>query len=51
MSPECNSDFIIFFKMIYRDFPGGAVVENPPDNTGDTGSIPGPGRSHTLRSN
>ena len=34
-----------------RDFPGGAVVKNPPANTGDTGSSPGPGRSHMLRSN
>ena len=33
------------------DFPGGAVVENPPANAGDTGSIPGPGRSHMPRSN
>ena len=32
-------------------FPGGAVVENPPANAGDTGSTPGPGRSHVLRSN
>ena len=32
-------------------FPGGAVVENPPANAGDTGSIPGLGRSHILRSN
>ena len=29
-----------------QDFPGGAVVKNPPANAGDTGSIPGPGRSH-----
>ena len=29
-----------------RDFPGGPVVKNPPANAGDTGSIPGPGRSH-----
>ena len=28
------------------DFPGGAVVKNPPANAGDMGSIPGPGRSH-----
>ena len=27
-------------------FPGGAVVKNPPANAGDTGSRPGPGRSH-----
>ena len=29
------------------DFPGGPVVKNLPANVGDTGSIPGPGRSHT----
>ena len=29
-----------------RDFPGGAVVKNPPANAGDAGSSPGPGRSH-----
>ena len=28
------------------DFPHGAVVKNMPANTGDTGSSPGPGRSH-----
>ena len=33
------------------DFPGGAVAENPPDNAGDTSSIPGLGRSHMPRSN
>ena len=33
------------------DFPGGAVVKNPPANAGDTGSSPGPGGSHMLRSN
>ena len=27
-------------------FPGGAVVKNLPANAGDTGSSPGPGRSH-----
>ena len=32
-------------------FPGGAEVKNPPANVGDTGSSPGPGRSHMLRSN
>ena len=26
-------------------FPGGSVVKNPPTNAGDTGSIPGLGRS------
>ena len=24
-----------------REFPGGPVVENPPSNAGDAGSIPG----------
>ena len=33
------------------DFPGGAVVKNPPANAGDVGSSPGPGRSHMLWSN
>ena len=31
-------------------FSGGAVVENPPANAGDTGSSPGLGRSHMPRS-
>ena len=35
----------------FWDFPGGAVVENPPANAGDTGSSPGPGRSHMQWSN
>ena len=34
-----------------QDFPGGAVVKNSPANAGDTGSIPGPGRSHMPPSN
>ena len=34
-----------------RDFPGGAVVKNPPANAGDMGSSPGLGRSHMPRSN
>ena len=33
------------------DFPGGAVVRNPPANAGDSGSSPGLGRSHMPRSN
>ena len=37
--------------IIYRGFPGGAVVENLPANAGDMGSSPGLGRSHMLRSN
>ena len=38
-------------KYVCRGFPGGAVVENPPANAGDTGSSPGLGRSHMPRSN
>ena len=38
-------------KWPIRDFPGGAVVKNLPANAGDTGSSPGPGRSHMPRSN
>ena len=33
-----------------KGFPGGAVVENPPANAGDTGLSPGLGRSHMPRS-
>ena len=33
------------------DFPGGAVVKNPPANAADTGSSPGLGRSHMPQSN
>ena len=36
--------------MLGKGFPGGAVVENLPANAGDTGSSPGPGRSHMPRS-
>ena len=38
-------------KAMTGDFPGVAVVKNPPANAGDTGSSPGPGRSHMPRSN
>ena len=39
------------FQELKRDFPGGAVVKNPPANAGDVGLSPGPGRSHMPRSN
>ena len=39
------------WKETRPDFPGGAVVKNPPANAGDTGSSPGPRRSHMPRSN
>ena len=37
-------------EMMPRDFPGGGEVKNPPASAGDTGSSPGPGRSHMPRS-
>ena len=36
-------------KTHMRELPGGAVVKNLPANAGETGSIPGPGRSHMPR--
>ena len=30
-----------------KDFPGGTLDKNLPANAGDTGLVPGPGRSHT----
>ena len=36
--------------MLGTGFRGGAVVKNPPANAGDTGSSPGPGRSHIPQS-
>ena len=38
-------------KKSCEGFPGGTVVNNPPANAGDTGSSPGPGRSHMPQSN
>ena len=34
-----------------QDFPGDAMVKNPPASAGDTSSIPGLGRSHMPQSN
>ena len=44
-------DIYVCLKSTKQGFPGGAVVENPPANAGDTGSSPGPGRSHMPQSN
>ena len=45
-----NSESLRYFKRLkrlFRDFPGGTVVKNPPPKAGDAGSIPGQGtRSH-----
>ena len=38
-------------KKSQRGFPGSAMVENLPTNAGDTGSSPGPGRSHMPHGN
>ena len=35
-------------KNLCQDFPGDSVVKNLSANAGDTGSIPGPGRSQML---
>ena len=35
----------LHFIHLSRGFPVGLVVKNPPANSGDTGSIPGSGRS------
>ena len=55
---QINSEINIFHKPEYRhwhiknkcyDFPGGLVDKNLPISAGDTGSIPGPGRSHMQK--
>ena len=44
--------FLFFLlRLEHWDFPGGAVVRNPPANAGDTSLSPGLGRPHTPRSN
>ena len=52
---EENSECYLLLHQLKEDmvwgFPGGAMVENLPANAGDTGSSPGPGRSHMPRSN
>ena len=45
-----ETKFSSFRKIESRDFPGGAVVKNPPANAGDTGVISDLGRSHTPQS-
>ena len=45
----CHDNFN--FKKWFMDYPDGPVVENPPANAGDMGSIPGLGRFHMLQSN
>ena len=40
---------LLAIKINMLGFPGGSVVENLPANAGETGSIPGQGRSHMLQ--
>ena len=40
-----QSHFWEFNTQALRDFPGGPVAKNPPANAGNTGSIPGQGKS------
>ena len=49
--PDTQNGTWVPIKTRDRDFPGGAVVKNPPANAGDTGLSPGLGRSHMPRSN
>ena len=44
-TPQLERSLSAATKTRHRDLPGGSVVKNPPANAGDTGLIPGPGRS------
>ena len=46
-----ESVVFMFLKEHHGHFPGGTVVGSLPANAGDTGSNPGRGGSHMLRSN
>ena len=48
---EMNNTITEIKNTLAGGFPGGTVVKNPPANAGDTGSSPGPGRSHMPWSN
>ena len=48
MSEECvysDNNNTNNVKNSSRGYPGGSVLKNPPANTGDSGSVPGSGRS------
>ena len=45
----CNCTKLSELLLSARGFPGGSVVKNPPANAGDTGLIPGSGRSPIER--
>ena len=40
---KLNKYFSTIQKLLFRDFPSGPVVKNPPSNAEDTGSILGRG--------
>ena len=50
LGEEVDGEFRIK-RYKFWDFLGGPVVKNLPAKAGDTGSIPGPGRSHMPWSN
>ena len=45
--PTSINLYLLFCQLTLEGFPGGAVLKNPPTNSGnaDVGSIPGSGRS------
>ena len=45
-----NPGVVCESKQGWSDFPGSTVVGNLSANAGDTGSTPGPGRSHMRQS-
>ena len=47
MITVCDSSRLAFHIVYsaYKGFPGGSTVKNQPASAGDTGSIPGSGRS------
>ena len=54
MGMLCSTSLIsraIQIETYHEGIPSDPVVKNMPCNAGDTGSIPGLGRSHMLQSN
>ena len=51
LTPDLHMDNTEDKILLASDFFGGPVIENPPAKAGDTGSVPGPGRSHMLWGN
>ena len=50
ISMDLPTFWVFQIKGIIQGFPGGTVVESLAADSGDTGSCPGPGGSHMLRS-